>query len=65
MADKVSKDRQARGYEIHRKLTAKKVREIRALHKQGTTYREISNRYKIVHSMIWFIVSRRYWKHVK
>lgn len=66
VADKVRKERQARGVAIGRgHLTEDDVRSIRAEHAAGgTTYARIAVKYGVSKSAICFICERRNWKHV-
>lgn len=64
-ADKVSKNRQARGERLNAKLTANQVREMRRLYDSGKfKAREIYPRFGIGRSAFWYIVGRYCWKHV-
>lgn len=46
-------------------LTEREVIEIRKLHNQGKSTRDLASQFNISHSGIWWIVSRKSWKHVE
>ena len=65
MADKVAKERQARGERnVHARLTADEVLAVRAAHKRGVTQQEIAGEYGVTQSAISLIVLRKNWRHV-
>lgn len=77
IADKVAKNRQAKGQDIRTnhshlkgenivtaRLTAEKVMEIRRLDQQGEAFATISERYGISMSHIGYIVQGRAWAHL-
>jgi hypothetical protein len=64
-ADKISRGREARGEANGQaKLTVEKVKAIREERTNGATYRELSDKYGVVISIIGYIVHRKIWTHV-
>jgi hypothetical protein len=66
MADKVSKNRQAKGHKNGAaKLDEFQVKEIRTLY--GThlyTLHQLGEKYGVSYSTIWLIAKRKKWKHI-
>ncbi len=52
-------------YHFPIKLTARKVRKVRALHRGGMSQNRISKMFGVTHQTICAIVNRRYWAHVE
>ena len=46
------------------KLTADRVREMRALHQQGVTYPELGLMFGVSKRYAYMVVRRKFWKHV-
>lgn len=46
------------------KLNEKKVNEIRFLFADGTSIADLSKRYGVTKSNIWYVVRVRTWKHI-
>lgn len=66
MADKVKKDRQAKGTKVGcAKLTEDNVREIRACWGVMATQRQLAREFGVHQSIISDIVTRKTWKHVR
>ena len=66
-ADKVAKDRQARGAKVswaYSNLTAVDVQEIRELHEAGIPRKIIMRLYPVKKSNYYNIVNKVYWQHV-
>ena len=64
-ADKVSKNRQAKGNRISKtKLDESRVRDMRSLHEQGLSITSIAKRFTVSFSTAHSAVHRKTWKHV-
>lgn len=65
IADKISRDRQAKGSRIGKALlTEDMVREIRALYSSGMTQTQIAGMFPVTQSSVSLIVLRKQWKHI-
>jgi len=65
MADKVKKDRQAKGEQMSQtRLTDKQALEIRRLYTNGYTQTQITKLFDVGTSVIHRIVHRQSWKHI-
>lgn len=64
-ADKVSKNRQQKGEDQPlSKLTEAEVQEIRNLHHQGHTLKQLGEQFGVDKSTIGYITRRKTWKHI-
>lgn len=64
MADKVAKDRQHKGEQIHNaKLTGEEVDDIRTLYASGTRVTDLATLFGVCHQHISDLVNRRKWTH--
>jgi hypothetical protein len=66
VADKMSKNRQAKGERNHSKLTAEKVKEMRDTYAAGgISFATLGQQFGIGHTQAEKIVKRVKWKHVE
>lgn len=66
MHDKTRKGRQVKGIEVNTsKLNEDQVREIRQRYADGERSADLSAEYGVNKNMIWKIVTRQNWKHVR
>ena len=65
VADRSERDRSARGESIHRaRLTADAVRQVRAMHSEGSGYRTIAEIFRVNWATVRDVVKGRTWTHV-
>ena len=64
IADKLSKNRQAKGEMFNKKLNEDNIQEIRRAHQAGATQAELAKRFDVNQSLISRIVHRKIWRHL-